>query len=100
MSQAEAAEMSRELALESANELNRANGWNSVSLTTYKVAGDPFWKAVRPDGDPDYAQLKPDIVTPAFTPPALQVWWCRMSARRARVSAGCSIRQSLNGRNR
>jgi hypothetical protein len=66
MSQAEAAQMSRELALQSANDLRRANGWNSVSLTAYKVAGDPFWKAVRPDGVPDYAQLKPDIITPRF----------------------------------
>jgi hypothetical protein len=66
MSQADAAEMSRELALQSANDLKRANGWNSVSLTAYKVAGDPFWKAVRPDGVPDYAQLKPDSVTPRF----------------------------------
>jgi hypothetical protein len=58
--------MSRELALETANELKRANGWNSVSLTAYKVAGDLFWKDVRPDGVPDYAQLKPDIDTPRF----------------------------------
>jgi hypothetical protein len=66
MSQAEAAQMSRELALQSANDLRRANGWNSVSLTAYKVTGDPFWKAVRPEGVPDYAQLKPDIVTSRF----------------------------------
>ena len=51
-SQAEAAEMSRALALQSANDLKRAKGWNNVSLTARKVKGDPFWKAVRPDGVP------------------------------------------------
>jgi hypothetical protein len=66
MSQADAAQMSRDLAVESANDLKRAKGWSSVSLTAYKVKGDPFWKAVRPDGVPDYAQLKPDLVTPRF----------------------------------
>jgi hypothetical protein len=66
MSPAEAAQMSRELALASADELKRANGWSSISLTAHKVKGDPFWKAVRPDGVPDYAQLKPDIVTSRF----------------------------------
>jgi hypothetical protein len=66
MSQADAAQMSRDLALESANDLKRAKGWSSVSLTAYKVKGDPFWKAVRPDGVPDYAQLKPDLVSSRF----------------------------------
>jgi hypothetical protein len=37
-----------------------------VSLTAYKVKGDPFWKMVRPDGVPAEAQLKPDIVTSRF----------------------------------
>ena len=65
-SQAEAAEMSRALALQSANDVKRAKGWNNVSLTARKVKGDPFWKAVRPDGVPADAQLKPDIVTSRF----------------------------------
>jgi hypothetical protein len=65
-SQAEAAEMSRNLALQSANDLKRAKGWNHVSLSAYKVKGDPFWKMVRPDGVPEYAQLKPDVVTSRF----------------------------------
>ena len=65
-SQAEAAEMSRTLALQSANDVKRAKGWNNVSLTARKVKGDPFWKAVRPGGVPDHAQLKPDIVTSRF----------------------------------
>jgi hypothetical protein len=58
--------MSRALALESANDLKQAKGWRSVSLTAYKVKGDPFWKMVRPDGVPAEAQLKPDIVTSRF----------------------------------
>jgi hypothetical protein len=58
--------MSRALALQSANDLKRAKGWSSVSLSARKVKGDPFWKAVRPDGVPEYAQLKPDIVTSRF----------------------------------
>jgi hypothetical protein len=62
----EAAQMSRELALESAGELKQSMGWSSMSLTARKVAGDPFWKMVRPDGVPDYAQLKPDLVTQRF----------------------------------
>ena len=65
-SHAEAAEMSRALALQSANDVKRAKGWNNVSLTARKVKGDPFWKAVRPDGVPADAQLKPDIVTSRF----------------------------------
>ena len=65
-SAAEAAEMSRALALRSADDLKRAKGWNSVSLSARKVQGDPFWKMVRPDGVPEYAQLKPDIVTSRF----------------------------------
>ena len=52
-SPAEAAQMSRALALESANDLKRAKGWSYVSITAHKVKGDPFWKAVRPNGVPD-----------------------------------------------
>ena len=65
-SPAEAAQMSRALALESANDLKRANGWSYVSITAHKVKGDPFWKAVRPNGVPEEAQLKPDMVTSRF----------------------------------
>ena len=65
-SPAEAAQMSRALALESANDLKRAKGWSYVSLTAHKVKGDPFWKAVRPNGVPAEAQLKPEMVTSRF----------------------------------
>ena len=65
-SPAEATQMSRALALESANDLKRAKGWSYVRLTAHQVKGDPFWKAVRPDGVPAEAQLKPDIVTSRF----------------------------------
>ena len=59
--------MSRELALESANDLKRENGWNTVSLNAHKVAGDPFWKAVRPGmAFLTPSQLKPDIVSTRF----------------------------------
>jgi hypothetical protein len=63
---AEAAQTSRALALQSAYDLKRAKGWSYVSLSAHKVKGDPFWKAVRPDGVPEDAQLKPDIVTSRF----------------------------------
>ena len=62
----EAAQMSRALALENAYDLKRAKGWSYVSITAHKVKGDPFWKAVRPNGVPEDAQLKPDIVTSRF----------------------------------
>jgi hypothetical protein len=65
-SPAEAAQMSRALALESANDLKQAKGWSAMSLTAHKVKGDPFWKMVRPDGVPTEAQLKPDIITSRF----------------------------------
>ena len=41
-------------------------GWSYVTLSARKVKGDPFWKAVRPDGVPADAQLKPDLVTGRF----------------------------------
>ena len=66
LSQVEAAQMSRALALSSANDLKLAKGWSYASLTAHKVKGDPFWKMVRPDGVPQDAQLKPDIVTSRF----------------------------------
>jgi len=66
ISHADAAEMSRALALQSANDLKRAKGWSYFNLTAHKVPGDPFWKMVRPDGVPQDAQLKPDLVTSRF----------------------------------
>jgi len=65
-SKAEAAKSSQALVLQSANELKRAKRWSYVTLYAYRVKGDPFWKAVRPDGVPKDAQLKPDIVTTRF----------------------------------
>jgi hypothetical protein len=65
-SPAEAARSSQELALQSASELKSAKGWSSISVSAHKVKGDPFWKAVRPDGVPEDAMLKPDIVTARF----------------------------------
>ncbi|MFZ2018538.1 MAG: hypothetical protein WAU90_07680 [Methyloceanibacter sp.] len=65
-SKAEAVTSSRALALQSAYDLKHSRGWSSVSLSARKVKGDPFWKAVRPDGVPPEAQLKPDLVTGRF----------------------------------
>jgi hypothetical protein len=62
----EAARSSQELALQSASELKQSKGWSSIRVSAHKVAGDPFWKAVRPDGVPPEAMLKPDIVTARF----------------------------------
>jgi hypothetical protein len=65
-SKAEAAKNSQALVLQSASELKRAKRWAYVTLYAYRVKGDPFWKAVRPDGVPRDAVLKPDIVTSRF----------------------------------
>jgi hypothetical protein len=65
-SKADAARSSQALTLKSASELKRAKRWSYVTLYAYRVKGDPFWKAVRPDGVPRDAQLKPDIVTSRF----------------------------------
>ncbi|HSD92191.1 MAG TPA: hypothetical protein VLB11_04110 [Methyloceanibacter sp.] len=65
-SRAEAAKASQALVLQSAAELKRKKRWSYVSLSARRVKGDPFWKAVRPDGVPPEAQLKPDIVTARF----------------------------------
>ena len=65
-SKAEAAKNSQALALQSAGDLKRAKRWSYVTLYAYRVKGDPFWKAVRPDGVPRGAQLKPDIITSRF----------------------------------
>ena len=65
-SKAEAAQNSRVLALQSASQLKGARHWSHVILSARKVKGDPFWKAVRPNGVPPEAQLKPDLVTSRF----------------------------------
>jgi hypothetical protein len=65
-SKAEAAKSSQALALQSGYQMKRANRWRYVTLYAHKVKADPFWKAVRPDGPPREAVLKPDIVTSRF----------------------------------
>src|SRR6516164_564254 len=60
---AEAAQSSRTLAVQSAYQLKSARRWSYVTLSARRVKGDPFWKAVRPNGVPPGAQLKPDLVT-------------------------------------
>jgi hypothetical protein len=61
-----AAQTSQALALQSAYNVQRKRGWSSVTLSARPVAGDPFWKAVRPNGVPPRAKLQPDIVTAQF----------------------------------
>jgi len=61
-----AAQTSQALAMQTARNLQRARGWSTLTLSAYTVAGDPFWKAVRPRGVPAKAKLSPDIVTPQF----------------------------------
>jgi hypothetical protein len=51
-SKAEAAQSSRALAVQSAYQLKSARRWSYVSLSARRVKGDPFWKAVRPNGVP------------------------------------------------
>ena len=65
-SKAEAARTSRALALQSAYDLKAAKRWSYVSLSAHKVQGDLFWKAVRPNGVPPEARLKPDLVSARF----------------------------------
>jgi len=65
-SKAEAAQSSRALAVQSAYQLKSARRWSYVTLSARRVKGDPFWKAVRPNGVPRDAQLKPDLVTSRF----------------------------------
>ena len=65
-SKAEAARNSQALVLQSANDLRRAKRWSYLTLYAHRVKGDPFWKAVRPEGVPREAMLKPDIVTTRF----------------------------------
>jgi len=65
-SKAEAAQSSRATAVQSAYNLKRAKGWRYVKLSAHKVKGDPFWKAVRPNGVPPEARLKPDLISARF----------------------------------
>ena len=65
-SKAEAAQSSRALAVQSAYDLKQAKGWRYVHLSAQKVKGDPFWKAVRPNGVPPEARLRPDLVSARF----------------------------------
>lgn len=65
-SKTDAARASQALVVQQAAELKRAKRWSYVSLSARKVKGDPFWKAVRPDGVPASAMLRPDIVTARF----------------------------------
>jgi hypothetical protein len=63
---AKAAQTSQALAVQTAQNLQRSRGWSTLTLSSYQVQGDPFWKAVRPNGVPPKAKLEPDIVTPQF----------------------------------
>jgi hypothetical protein len=65
-SRVKAVQTSQALALQSAYDVQRKRGWSSVTLSARPVAGDPFWKAVRPNGVPPRARLQPDIVTAQF----------------------------------
>ena len=65
-SKADAAKISQGLTLQSAADMKRAKRWSYVTLYAHKVQGDPFWKAVRPNGPPREALLKPDIITTRF----------------------------------
>ena len=61
-----AAQTSQALAVQTAQNLQRTRGWSELTLSSYQVPGDPFWKAVRPNGVPAKAKLEPDIVTRQF----------------------------------
>jgi len=65
-SQVKAVETSRALALRSAYDIQRGMGWSHITLSAHPVQGDPFWKAVRPNGVPAHARLQPDLVTAQF----------------------------------
>jgi len=65
-SQAKAVQTSQALALRSAYDLQRALGWSHITLTAHPVQGEPFWKAVRPNGVPEHARIRPDLVTAQF----------------------------------
>jgi hypothetical protein len=65
-SKADAAKSSQALTVQSASEMKHSKRWSYVTLYAHKVKADPFWKAVRPDGPPREAVLKPDIITTRF----------------------------------
>ena len=65
-SKASAAKRSQALAVQNAHQLKLQYGWSYVSMRARRVKADPFWKAVRPDGPPPEAVLKPDIITKRF----------------------------------
>jgi len=65
-SKADAAKASQALVVQSAADIKRSKKWRYVTLYAHKVKADPFWKAVRPDGPPREAVLKPDITTTRF----------------------------------
>jgi hypothetical protein len=65
-SKAEAARASQALATQSSYGLKRAKGWAYLTLYAHRGRGDPFWRAVRPNGVPADARLKPDLVTERF----------------------------------
>jgi hypothetical protein len=56
----------RALALRSPYDLQRAMGWSHITLSAHPVQGEPFWKAVRPNGVPAHARIQPDLVTAQF----------------------------------
>jgi hypothetical protein len=65
-SKAAAAQASRALAVQNANKLKRQYKWSYVSIRARRVKGDTFWKAVRPNGPPPEAVLKPDLISSRF----------------------------------
>ena len=65
-SKADAAKISQALTVQNASELKHSKRWSYITLYAHKVKADPFWKAVRPDGPPRDAVLKPDIITTRF----------------------------------
>lgn len=65
-SKANAARASQALAVRSAQQLKAQKRWSYYSMRARRVKGDTFWKAVRPDGPPPEAVLKPDIISSKF----------------------------------
>ena len=65
-SKAEAAKLSQALVVQGANDLRTARRWRYLTLYAHRVKADTFWKAVRPNGPPPEAVLKPDIITTRF----------------------------------
>lgn len=59
-------------------------------MSARRVKGDPFWKAVRPNGVPADAQLKPDLVTSRFYTTCFTGVVVPYVVPRARLSAATS----------